>query len=73
MMNIQNIDKMNILMAVLHIKEAATLLETSNLDVSQALYTVALSLIQKEQLSEDDIKETESIKNQLEQKIDEQN
>lgn len=71
MINIQNIDKMNSLIAILHIKEAAKLLETSNLDVSQALYTVALSLIQKEQISESDIEETELIKKQLEQKINE--
>ena len=63
---------MNILIAVLHIKEAARLLETSNLDVSQAMYTVALSLLQKEQLSENDVEDTKSLKNQLEQKIDEQ-
>lgn len=71
-MTSQAMDKMNILIAVLHIKEAARLLETSNLDVSQAMYTVALSLLQKEQLSENDVEDTKSLKNQLEQKIDEQ-
>ena len=47
MMN-QMPDKINVLTAILHVKEAARLLETSNLDVSQALYKVALALIEKE-------------------------
>lgn len=71
-MNIQNIDKMNVLIAVMHIKEAAKLLETSNLDVSQALYTVALSLLQKEQMTINDVDDVELIKNNLKYKIDEQ-
>ena len=62
-------DKINVLTAILHVKEAARLLETSNLDVSQALYKVALALIEKEQISNSDIAVALDAKSQLESKI----
>lgn len=62
-------DKINVLIAILHVKEAARLLETSNLDVSQALYKVALALIEKEQISNSDINVAINIKSALESKI----
>lgn len=62
-------DKINVLTAILHVKEAARLLETSNLDVSQALYKVALALIEKEQISNSDINVSINIKSALESKI----
>lgn len=62
-------DKINALTAVLHVKEAAKLLETSNLDVSQALYKVALALIEKEQISNNDIAIALDVKTRLESKI----
>ena len=62
-------DKINVLIAILHVKEAARLLETSNLDVSQALYKVALALIEKEQISNSDINVAINIKSSLESKI----
>lgn len=68
MMN-QMPDKINVLTAILHVKEAARLLETSNLDVSQALYKVALALIEKEQISNSDIAIALDAKSQLESKI----
>lgn len=68
MMN-QMPDKINVLTAILHVKEAARLLETSNLDVSQALYKVALALIEKEQISNSDIAVALDAKSQLESKI----
>ena len=68
MMN-QMPDKINVLIAILHVKEAARLLETSNLDVSQALYKVALALIEKEQISNSDIAVALDAKSQLESKI----
>ena len=68
MMN-QMPDKINVLTAILHVKEAARLLETSNLDVSQALYKVALALIEKEQISNGDIAVALDAKSQLESKI----
>ena len=68
MMN-QMPDKINVLTAILHVKEAARLLETSNLDVSQALYKVALALIENEQISNSDIAVALDAKSQLESKI----
>ena len=68
MMN-QMPDKINVLTAILHVKEAARLLETSNLDVSQALYKVALALIEKEQISNGDIAVALDSNSQLESKI----
>lgn len=62
-------DKINVLIAILHVKEAARLLETSNLDVSQALYKVALALIEKEQISNSDINVAINIKSSLESEI----
>ena len=68
MMN-QMPDKINVLTAILHVKEAARLLETSKLGVSQALYKVALALIEKEQISNSDIAVALDAKSQLESKI----
>ena len=67
-MNLQT-SQVNALIAILHIKEAAKLLETSNLEISKALYEVAMSLIEKEQISNDDIIKISTTKLALEKEI----
>lgn len=68
-MNEIHTEKINTLIAILHIKEAAKLLETSNLEISQALYNVAIQMINIEQISNDDVHNIVNIKNDLESKI----
>lgn len=61
----------NTVIAIMHVKEAAKLLETSNLEVSQALYNVALSMIETENISNSEFQVINDLQQNLETTINE--